>query len=143
MNSSNSPSQLSCSTIHNLIFPFPFEFKYSSSKEYSTRFLSQWTKTSSPSLYKFMDRVQAVIISHKNRLSRIGFKLFRELFKEFGTEIVMINELESVSTEQEMFQEIISFLLCYAMTISSRKRKEKRKEFTKKKVEAFKRENII
>lgn len=78
-------------------------------------------------------KINSIIISHKDRLSRIGFKLFQRLFKEFGTEIIVINELESVSTEQEIFQEIISLLHCYAMSIYSRRRKE----FIKKKKEEF------
>jgi predicted site-specific integrase-resolvase len=44
-------------------------------------------------------KVKQVIISYKDRLSRIGFELFRDLLKEFGTEILVINELESISTE--------------------------------------------
>ena len=34
-------------------------------------------------------KINSVIISHKDRLSRIGFKLFERLFKEFGTEIIV------------------------------------------------------
>jgi len=78
-------------------------------------------------------RINSVIISHKDRLSRIGFKLFQHLFREFGTNIVVINDLESVSTEQEIFQEIISLLHCYAMSMYSRRRKD----FVKKKKGEF------
>ena len=78
-------------------------------------------------------KINSIIISHKDRLSRIGFKLFQRLFREFGTEIIVINELESVSTEQEIFQEIISLLHRYAMSMYSRRRKE----FVKKKKEEF------
>lgn len=78
-------------------------------------------------------KINSIIISHKDRLSRIGFKLFQILFREFGTEIIVINELESASTEQEIFQEIISLLHCYAMSMYSRRRKE----FVKKKKEEF------
>jgi len=69
-------------------------------------------------------KIKLVIISHKDRLSRIGFKLFQKLFNEFGTDIIVINDLESISTEQEIFQEIISLLHCYAMSMYSRRRKE-------------------
>jgi len=69
-------------------------------------------------------KIKLVIISHKDRLSRIGFKLFQKLFNEFGTAIIVINDLESISTEQEIFQEIISLLHCYAMSMYSRRRKE-------------------
>ncbi len=78
-------------------------------------------------------KINSVIISHKHILSRIGFKLFERLFKEFGTEIIVINDLESVSTEQEIFREIISLLHCYAMSMYSRRRKE----FVKKKKGEF------
>jgi predicted site-specific integrase-resolvase len=74
-----------------------------------------------------------MVSSHKDRLSRIGFKLFQHLFREFGTELVVINELESGSTEQEIFQEIISLLHCYAMSMYSRRRKD----FVKKKKREF------
>ena len=69
-------------------------------------------------------KINSVIISHIDRLSRIGFKLFQKFFNEFGTEIIVINDLESISTEQEIFQEIISLLHCYAMSMYSRRRKE-------------------
>lgn len=83
--------------------------------------------------------INSIILSHKDRLSRIGFKLFQRLFREFGTEIIVINELESVSTEQEIFQEIISLFHCYAMSMYSRRRKE----FVKKKKEEFRDEISI
>jgi len=81
-------------------------------------------------------KIEKIIISHKDRLSRIGFELFYDLFQEFGTEIVIVNELESVSTEQEIFQEIISLLHCYAMSMYSKRRKQ----FTQKKIKEFKNE---
>jgi predicted site-specific integrase-resolvase len=57
-------------------------------------------------------KIERVIISHKDRLSRTGFDLFQDLFREFGMQIVIVNDLESVSTEQEIFQEIISLIHC-------------------------------
>ncbi len=79
-------------------------------------------------------KIEKIIISHKDRLSRVGFKLFNDLFQEFGTEVVIINDLESVSTEQEIFQEIISLLHCYTMSMYSKRRKQ----FTQKKIKEFK-----
>ncbi|MBN1801105.1 MAG: IS607 family transposase, partial [Candidatus Lokiarchaeota archaeon] len=78
-------------------------------------------------------KIEVVIISHKDRLSRIGFNLFEHLFREFGTRIIVINELESISTEQDIFQEIISLLHCYALSMYSRRRKE----FTRRKKKEF------
>ena len=79
-------------------------------------------------------KINSVIISHKERLSWIGFTLFQKLLNEFGTEIIVINDLKSISTEQEIFQEIISLLHCYVISIYS----WRRKEFVIKKKSVFK-----
>jgi predicted site-specific integrase-resolvase len=81
-------------------------------------------------------KIEKIIISHKDRLSRIGFELFNDFFHEFGTEVIVLNELESVSKEQEIFQEINSLLDCYAMSMYS----ERRRNFTKKKIKEFQNE---
>ena len=78
-------------------------------------------------------KIEKIIISHKDRLSRVGFELFNDLFQEFGTEVVIINDLESVSTEQEIFQEIISLLHCYTMSMYSKRRNQ----FTQRKIKEF------
>lgn len=36
-------------------------------------------------------QVEKVFISYKDRLSRVGFSLFKELFLKFGTEIIVVN----------------------------------------------------
>ncbi|MFX1282174.1 MAG: IS607 family transposase [Promethearchaeota archaeon] len=81
-------------------------------------------------------KIEKIIISHKDRLSRIGFELFNAFFHEFGAELIVLNELESVSTEQEIFQEIISLLHCYTMSMYS----TRRKNFTKKRIKEFQNE---
>lgn len=70
-------------------------------------------------------RVERVVISYKDRLSRVGFELFKYLFKRFGCEIVVVSELGSEKLDSaEIFEEIISLLHCYSMKLySSRKRK--------------------
>lgn len=70
-------------------------------------------------------RVKKVIISYKDRLSRVGFELFSHLFKQFGTEIVVISEVGNPKLDsQEVMEEIISLMHCFAMKIySKRKRK--------------------
>jgi predicted site-specific integrase-resolvase len=39
----------------------------------------------------FGGQVEKVFISYKDRLSRVGFSLFKHLFLKFGTEIVVVN----------------------------------------------------
>ena len=65
-------------------------------------------------------KVKRVIITYKDRLSRVGFELFSYLFQKYGCEIIVISEVGSEKLDsQEIFEEIISLLHC-----SSRKAKK-------------------
>lgn len=70
-------------------------------------------------------KVKNVIITYKDRISRVGFELFGKLFKKFGCEITVISEVGSEKLDsQEIFEEIVSLLHCYSMKMySSRKNK--------------------
>ena len=67
--------------------------------------------------------VDQVIITHKDRLSRIGFDFFKKLFVQFGTERVIISEIGNEKLDAEdIFEEIVSLLHCYSMKLYSRRR---------------------
>ena len=71
-------------------------------------------------------KVERVVITYKDRLSRVGYDLFLHLFRQFHCEIVVMSEVGSAKLDsQEIFEEIISLLHCYSMELYS-KRKEKR-----------------
>ena len=71
-------------------------------------------------------KVERVVITYKDRLSRVGYELFLHLFLKFHCEIVVMSEIGSTKLDsQEIFEEIISLLHCYSMKLYS-KRKEKR-----------------
>jgi len=71
----------------------------------------------------FNSRVEKVIITYKDRLSRIGFELFYYLFKKFGTKIIVISEVGSEKLDsEEIFEEIVSLLHCYSMKLYSRRK---------------------
>ena len=66
-------------------------------------------------------QVERVIITHKDRLSRVGFGLFKYLFETYGTEITVISELGNPKLDaEEVFEEIVALLHCYSMKLSSR-----------------------
>ena len=70
-------------------------------------------------------KVEKVIITYKDRLSRIGFNLFKYLFNQYNTQIIIISEVGSEKLDsEEIFEEIISLLHCYSMKLYS-KRKNK------------------
>ena len=74
--------------------------------------------------------VERVVVTYKDRLSRVGFELFHHLFQKYNCEIVVMSEVGSVKLDtQEVFEEIVNLLHCYSMKLySSRRRLKKIKE---------------
>lgn len=71
-------------------------------------------------------KVQKVIITYKNRLTKLSYNVFEELFKKYGTEIIVLNEIDNPKEiEKEIFEEIITLLHSFSMKIYSQRRKEK------------------
>lgn len=74
-------------------------------------------------------KVKYVVISYKDRLSRVGFELFKHLFSKFGVEIIVMSEVGSNKLDsEEIFEEIVSLLHCYSMKLYSKSRLGKLKE---------------
>ena len=74
-------------------------------------------------------RVNRVIITYKDRLSRVGFELFMYLFKKYGCEILVISEIGSEKLDrEEILEEIVSLLHCYSMKLYSNRKVKKIKE---------------
>ena len=75
------------------------------------------------------NKVERVVITYKDRLSRVGFDLFFHLFKKYNCEIVVMNEVGSEKLDsQEIFEEIVSLLHCYSMKLYSKRKVQKIKE---------------
>jgi putative resolvase len=53
-------------------------------------------------------QVSRVFITYKDRLSRVGFGLFKHLFLKFGTEIVVINESDNAKLDSEEIRYFLS-----------------------------------
>ena len=67
-------------------------------------------------------RVEKVIITYRDRLSRIGFDLFKNLFEKFGAEIVVVSDVGNQKLDsEEIFEDIISLLHCYSMKTYSKR----------------------
>ncbi|GAA9463739.1 IS607 family transposase [Helicobacter pylori] len=52
-------------------------------------------------------KIKAVYVSYKDRLARLSYELVEKLFSDYGTEIIIINQCESRSLEQELFENIM------------------------------------
>lgn len=77
-------------------------------------------------------KVKRVVVTHQDRLSRVGFDLLEYLFKNYGTDIEVISdEMNPQTDEQELFEEITSLLHCFSMRKDSQ-RKLLEEEISKK-----------
>lgn len=73
--------------------------------------------------------VQKVVISYKDRLSRVGFDLFNYLFAKYNCEIVVVSEVGSNKLDsEEIFEEIVSLLHCYSMKLYSKRKLQRIKD---------------
>lgn len=72
-------------------------------------------------------KVERVIITHQDRLSRVGFELFEYLFQNYSTTIETVSdEMNPKTDEEELFEEIISLLHCFSMREYSHRRSERK-----------------
>ena len=67
--------------------------------------------------------VEYVIIENRDRLVRFGFELVKEIFAKHGTEIIVMNEAENKSYEQELTDDLIAIIHYYSMKSYSNRRK--------------------
>ena len=80
----------------------------------------------------FAGNIDKVFISYKDRLTRFGFDYFKNIFSEFGVEIVVIDELEETNSDfqKELANDLISIIHHFSMKLYSN-RKKKVKEIEK------------
>lgn len=71
-------------------------------------------------------KIKTVFVENKDRLTRVSFNMWKDLFKQFGCDLVAINDVVNPKTEEaEIFSDIISLLHCFAMKMYSQHRKNK------------------
>jgi putative resolvase len=69
------------------------------------------------------NEVELVIIENKDRLIRFGYDIIENIFKYFGTKILVLNEiLENKTYEQELTDDLISIIHYFAMKSYSHRR---------------------
>ena len=77
-------------------------------------------------------KVERVIITYKDRMSRVGFDLFYFLFKKYNCEILVMSEIGSPKLDsEEIFEEIVSLLHCFSMKMYSKRKMDKIKNTLK------------
>ena len=75
-------------------------------------------------------RVERVVITYKDRLSRVGFDLFRYLFAKYNCEIVVMSEVGNEELDKkEVFGDVVGLLGGYSIKgLSSQQRLGRLKE---------------
>ena len=74
-------------------------------------------------------KIKTIFISNKDRLSRISFNMWKELFEYYNCNLIVLNEdkEKTENEEKEIFEDIISLIHCFAMKMYSKRRKNKLK----------------
>lgn len=68
--------------------------------------------------------IELVVIENKDRLVRFGFDILEQIFKYFGTKILVLNDsLENKTYEEELTDDLISIIHYFTMKSYSHRRK--------------------
>ena len=69
-------------------------------------------------------KVNKVIVEHKDRLTRFQFGFIQKMFSQFGCDIIVLDDKEEISDEDELTKDIMALLASF----SGRKNLENRKK---------------
>lgn len=73
------------------------------------------------------NKIDSIIITHKDRFIRFGFDWFERFVGKFGTKIIIVNS-ELLSPQEELVQDIISILHVFSCKIYSMRKYKKKIE---------------
>ena len=69
--------------------------------------------------------IEKIYITFEDRLTRFGFKYFKNLFDKFDTQIVILNnKINNESFEEELSNDLISIIHHFSMKMYSNRRKK-------------------
>jgi predicted site-specific integrase-resolvase len=73
------------------------------------------------------NKIDRLIITHKDRLLRFGSELIFDLCKQFKIEVVIINETENLSFEEELASDVLEIITVFSAKLyGSRSHKNKK-----------------
>ena len=76
-----------------------------------------------------------MIISYKDRLTRFGFEYLEYFFNCYGVEIVILNQREEVSVQQEMIDDLIALVTSFSGKMHGMRSWKNKKKLDAKKPE--------
>ena len=72
-------------------------------------------------------KVNKLIIEHKDRLTRFQFKFIKKMFESYGCEVIVINGM-NVSDTEELAADMISLLASFSGKLYGKRSAERRKQ---------------
>lgn len=74
-------------------------------------------------------KVKRVIITYKDRLTRVGFELFSYLFAKQGCELIVMSEVGSTELDsEELVDDVVTLLESYSLDLYSKRKNKLIKE---------------
>ena len=72
------------------------------------------------------NRVNNIYVTYKDRISRLSFITLQNLFKHFGTNIIVINSSINSSENDDLFEELMNIIHLFSTKLYSHRRKNKK-----------------
>lgn len=75
-------------------------------------------------------KINTLYLTHKDRLLRFGSQLIFSLCAKFGTKIVIIDAVQSISFEQELSQDVIELMTVFSARLYGKRSHKNKKAIT-------------
>ena len=72
------------------------------------------------------EKASRIVVEHKDRLTRIGFKFIQEACKKFGCEIVVINNVDG--EREDIIQDFVSIITSFCSKLYGQRRSKRKTE---------------
>jgi predicted site-specific integrase-resolvase len=66
-------------------------------------------------------KINNIYITYKDRISRLSFITLENMFKQFGTNIIVINDTNNSNEENDLFEELINIIHLFSTKIYSKR----------------------
>jgi excisionase family DNA binding protein len=75
-------------------------------------------------------KIHTLYLTHKDRLLRFGSELIFSLCKKFGTKVVIVDAVQSISFEQELAQDVIELMTVFSAKLYGKRSHNNKKSIT-------------
>ena len=67
------------------------------------------------------NQVERLVLTHKDRMLRFGWELIFNLCEHFGTEVVIINQTEDPSCEEDLAKDLLEIITMFSARLYGRR----------------------